>query len=72
MVKIRDMQPAFTNAMRALIANCEPSVMSMAHTMNVWKDNYDSYILHDENFNWEAVAFKTEQDQVMFMLKWGG
>ena len=72
MVKIRDMQPAFSNAMRALIAKCGPEIMSMATTMNAWKDEYDSYILHDKEFNWESVAFKSEQDQIMFMLKWGG
>lgn len=71
-VPVKELEPAFSNAMRALIAECGPDIMTMSNTMNFWTNKYGSYILHDENFGWEVVAFKSEQDQVMFMLKWGG
>ena len=70
-VPVKELEPAFSNAMRALISECGPDIMTMANTMAQWQKHYNSYILHDENFGWEVVAFKSEQDQVMFMLKWG-
>lgn len=71
-VSVAQLQPAFDNAMRALITECGPDIMSVGNTMTQWKQHYNSYILHDENFGWDVVAFKSEQDQIMFMLKWGG
>lgn len=71
-VPVKELQPAFKNAMTALLNDHGVAIMTVANTMNFWTNKYGSYLLHDDQFGWEVVAFKSEQDQIMFMLKWGG
>lgn len=69
-VPVKDLQPAFNRAMLALFDQAGAESWTMAHAMNAWKEAYDSYVFHDHEWGWTVVAFNSEQDQIMFMLKW--
>lgn len=73
-VPIEQLQPAFRHAMQHLYRECvhrrPAEIISVGSTIRHFKEEFDCYLFHGQNFDWESVGFKDEEQQLMFMLKW--
>jgi hypothetical protein len=73
-VPVEELQPAFKNAMAHLHHECarrHPNeAITIGSTINYFKEEFDCYLFHGNNFDWESVGFKNDEQQLMFMLKW--
>lgn len=67
-IPVDQLQPAFRNALDHLYGNGQLS--TVGQTVREWRTHFDCYLLHDKEWNWEAVGFKNEQQHTMFILKW--
>ena len=73
-VPVEELQPAFKNAMVHLYHECArrhpTETISIGSTIRHFKEEFDCYLFHDKNFDWESVGFKNDEHQLMFLLKW--
>lgn len=75
MVPVHELQPAFDNAIRHIhnrLSQARPRrhLSSMGQVANEFKAEFDCYALWDQNWAWETVGFKDDEQHMMFVLKW--
>lgn len=74
LVPVSELQPAFSNAMdylyRKLSQGHPNEVFAMGKTANRFKEEFDCYAMWDQDWNWDVVGFKNDEQHVMFVLKW--
>lgn len=74
MVSVDQLQPAFDNAMDHLYRRMSETFSSdritVGATVREFNKEFDCYLMHDSDFEWDVVGFKNDEQQLMFMLKW--
>ena len=74
LVPVEQLQPAFKHAMQHLYHQCvrmRPNeIISIGSTARHFKEEFDCYLIHGKDFDWESVGFKNDKQHLMFMLKW--
>lgn len=68
-VPIKQIQQAFDNANRAVAAS---PIHSLRAHRTTWIETYGitPLLTNDGYVTWESLQFKSEQDYIMFLLKW--
>lgn len=73
-VPINQLQPAFDNAMDHLYSRMKQTHSSdritVGNTMNEFKQEFGCYLMHGQDWEWDVVGFKDEEQMTWFMLKW--
>ena len=74
LVSVNQLQPAFDNAMDYLYARMKQTYSSdritVGATIKEFKQEFDCYLMHGQDWEWDVVGFKDEQQLSWFMLKW--
>lgn len=74
LVPVNKLQPAFDNAMDHLYLKMKQTYSSdritVGNTMNEFKQEFGCYLMHGQDWEWDVVGFKNEEQMTWFMLKW--
>lgn len=74
LVPVNQLQPAFDNAMDYLYARMKQTYsyerITVGATIKEFKQEFDCYLMHGQDWEWDVVGFKDEQQLSWFMLKW--
>lgn len=73
-VSIDELQPAFDNAMdhlyRRMGETFSKDRITVGETVRFFNREFDCYLMHDSNWDWDVVGFKNDEQHLMFVLKW--
>ena len=74
MVPVDQLYPAFDNAMVHLYLKMKQTYSSdkitVGNTLKEFKQEFDCYLMHGQDWEWDAVGFKNEEQLSWFILKW--
>lgn len=74
MVSVDQLQPAFDNAMVHLYLKMKktysPDRITVGNTVREFKQEFDCYLIHGKDWEWDIVGFKNDEQHMMFVLKW--
>ena len=74
LIPVNQLQPAFDNAMdhlyRVMKQTYSSDRITVGATMNEFKKEFNCYLMHGQDWEWDVVGFKDEEQFTWFMLKW--